>query len=157
MNRNSEFIKGNSTQIRGTAVDHARAGGAASATGKQQQIIEFSPSWRTRTGAITRAAPKLPFETRQTRTLAWDPSDNNFHSSFPLRGCSGSDTAALSDTVRRWTSSEDLPGRSFLFLWPGLAFFFYSSFSVNVPGTFFFLYVKYKKKERKKRGRRIEE
>lgn len=70
MNRNSEFIKGNSTQIRGTAVDHARAGGAASATGKQQQIIEFSPLWRTRAGAITRAAPKLPFETRQTRTLA---------------------------------------------------------------------------------------
>lgn len=152
MNRNSEFIKGKSTQIRGTAVDHARAGGAASATGKQQQIIEFSPLWRTRTGAITRAAPKLPFETRQTRTLAWDPSDNNFHSSFPLRGCSGSDTAALSDTVRRWTSSEDLPSRSFLFLWPGLAFFFSSSFSVNVPRTFFSYMSSIKRKIERKGG-----
>lgn len=68
MNRNSEFIKGNSTQIRGTAVDHARAGGAASATGKQQQIIEFSPLWRT----LDRGDHKGGAE-----TSLWNPPDAN--------------------------------------------------------------------------------
>lgn len=96
---------------------------------------------------ITGTALKLPFELRHTRTLAWDPSDNNFHLSFLLRGCSKSDTATLTDTLGRCTSSEDLSGTSFHFLWPGLTWLLlviFCEYSMD-----FLLHVKCKKKNAK--------